>query len=354
MEVYLVGGAVRDSLLEIPFEEKDWVVVGSSPEELSELGYKPVGSQFPVFLHPDTKEEYALARTERKSGKGHKGFIFHTDPTVTLEEDLVRRDITINAIAQDNRGKLIDPFNGQKDIQERKIRKVSDAFREDPLRVFRVSRFMAKLHHLDFTIEEETLNVMNEIVLSGELETLPKERIWMETIKALRCESPDKYFETLKSCEALDFLIKEEVLDVEALSVLKSKTKNPEMRWAALLRNTTKIRIVNDLFNCPKSFAETSEVFHKLNSFILDQNFVPEKILELLLKTDAIRRPQRFMIAEEIFKLLNTANNPIKWKDLLSNLSNLKPTSVNKDGGEIAKEIKEMRLDAITKSIKEI
>ena len=237
MKVYLVGGAVRDSLLEIPFKERDYVVVGSSPEELSSKGYMPVGSQFPVFLHPETKEEYALARTERKSGKGHKGFVFHTDTSVTLEEDLVRRDITINAIAQDSDGSLIDPYGGQKDIQNKLIKKVSEAFEEDPLRVYRVCRFAAKLKYLDFKVEKNTLASMNDITLSGELETLPKERIWMETAKALECKNPEVYFELLKECGALEKLIGKIDLDRtfeerEAISgKVVSVLDNAAMKW---------------------------------------------------------------------------------------------------------------------------
>ena len=351
MKIYLVGGAVRDSLLKIPFEEKDWVVVGYSPEELSEQGYMPVGSQFPVFLHPTTKEEYALARTERKSGKGHKGFIFHTDPSVTLEEDLIRRDITINAIAQDSDGNLIDPYEGRKDINDRKIRKVSDAFKEDPLRVYRTCRFEAKLHHLGFTIEEKTLSSMKEIVLSGELETLPKERIWMETIKALNCKSPDKYFKTLRSCGALKTLIKEDSLNIESLAVIKNKTINPEMRWAALLSDTKQIKDVNSEFNAPKTFMQLSEVLRHLTLFMSKVDFSPEIILSLLQTTDAFRRPERFMTAIDAFRLIKDSKETINWSNLLSNLSSVRPSTNIKKGNEIAQDLKEKRLEAITKFI---
>ena len=351
MEIYLVGGAVRDSLLNIPFEEKDWVVVGSSPEELSEQGYMPVGSQFPVFLHPTTKEEYALARTERKSGRGHKGFIFHTDSSVTLEEDLIRRDITINAIAQDADGNLIDPYQGQRDIIAKKIRKVSDAFKEDPLRVYRACRFVAKLHHLGFTIEEETLNSMKEIVLSGELETLPKERIWMETIKALNCESPDKYFKTLRACGALETQMQEDSLDIGSLAIIQNKTKNTEMRWAALLSNTKQIKDVNNEFFAPKSFVQISEVYKHLTLFMSDLNFNPNKILDLLQTTDAFRRPERFMIADNTFKLITSSKVEIDWSKLLSDLSTLRPSTKIKKGNEIAQDLKEKRLEAINKFV---
>lgn len=352
MEIYLVGGAVRDSLLKIPFEEKDWVVVGSSPEELSEQGYMPVGSQFPVFLHPTTKEEYALARTERKSGRGHKGFIFHTDSSVTLEEDLKRRDITINAIAQDSKGNLIDPYQGKRDIDDKKIRKVSDAFGEDPLRVYRVCRFIAKLYHLGFTIEKGTLDSMKEIALSGELETLSKERIWMETVKALNCESPEQYFEMLRACGALKTLIQEDSLNIGSLAEIKKKTENSEIRWAVLLKDTKEIKEVNNKFNVPKSYAQLSEVFRHFALFMSEVDFNPEKILGLLQATDAFRRPERFMTACSTFNMIGDLKEKIDWDVLLSQLNTLRPSKKLKEGQEIAQNLKEKRLETINKFIK--
>ena len=209
MDLYLVGGAVRDKLLGYPFTEKDWVVVGASPEELLTQGFQPVGSDFPVFLHPETKEEYALARTERKSGVGYKGFEFFTDPSVTLEQDLSRRDLTINAIAEDSDGNLTDPYNGQQDLNDKTLRHVSDAFAEDPLRVLRVARFAARYQHLGFTVAEETLSLMADITASGELKHLTAERVWVETEKALKERSPRTYIEVLRQCNALKALFPE-------------------------------------------------------------------------------------------------------------------------------------------------
>ncbi|MEY3038120.1 MAG: 2, 3-cyclic nucleotide 2-phosphodiesterase, partial [Pseudomonadota bacterium] len=160
MHIYLVGGAVRDQLLDLPVKDRDWVVVGATPEEMTKEGFRPVGSDFPVFLHPKTQEEYALARTERKSGRGYNGFTFHTSPDVTLEEDLIRRDLTINAMAMDDHGNITDPFNGQQDLKDRRLRHVSDAFIEDPLRVLRVARFSARFAHLGFTVAPETIELM--------------------------------------------------------------------------------------------------------------------------------------------------------------------------------------------------
>jgi len=209
MDLYLVGGAVRDKLLNYPFNERDWVVVGAKPKELLEQGFQQVGSDFPVFLHPDTKEEYALARTERKSGVGYKGFQFDTDISVTLEQDLSRRDLTINAIAEDLEGNIIDPYNGQQDIADKVLRHVSAAFSEDPLRVLRVARFAARYQHLGFNIAEETMALMSEISSSGELQHLTPERVWVETEKALRERSPRTYIEVLRQCDALKILFPE-------------------------------------------------------------------------------------------------------------------------------------------------
>lgn len=209
MQIYLVGGAVRDSLINYPSSENDWVVVGATPEQMTDLGYKPVGQDFPVFIHPKTGEEYALARTERKSGHGYKGFEFYTSTEVSLEEDLIRRDLTINAIAQDDEGRIIDPFDGQKDLAHKLLRHVSEAFTEDPLRVLRVARFAARYAHLGFTVAPETMELMKSIVAKGEMEFLVAERVWKETSRALAEQSPQVFFEVLKACNALEVLLPE-------------------------------------------------------------------------------------------------------------------------------------------------
>lgn len=201
MKVYKVGGAVRDRLLGLPVKDRDWVVIGSTPEEMLSLGYTAVGKDFPVFLHPETKEEYALARTERKSGPGYKGFVFSTTPDVTLEEDLRRRDLTMNAIAEDEHGNIIDPFNGKKDLEAGILRHVSPAFIEDPLRVIRVARFAARF---DFEIADGTLALMNDISMSGELNALMPERVWQETDRALGENRPSRFFTVLRECGALE------------------------------------------------------------------------------------------------------------------------------------------------------
>ena len=209
MQVYLVGGAVRDHLLGHPYHEKDYVVVGATPAQMLDLGYQPVGKDFPVFLHPQTKEEYALARTERKSGTGYHGFEFHTDVSVTLEQDLIRRDLTINAMAMDDAGQVYDPYGGQQDLENRILRHVSDAFVEDPLRVLRIARFAARYTSAGFVIADETLALMQRLTESGELNALTPERVWKETSRALSERHADVYFEVLRECGALKVLFPE-------------------------------------------------------------------------------------------------------------------------------------------------
>jgi len=208
-QVYLVGGAVRDYLLSLEIKERDWVVVGASADELLDQGYHQVGKDFPVFLHPETREEYALARTERKSGHGYTGFEVHADPSVTLEDDLLRRDLTINAMAFNDRQELIDPYGGQQDLEKKLLRHVSPAFVEDPLRILRVARFAARFHHLGFTVAPETMTLMRQIVDEGEADHLVPERVWTETHKALNEKTPASYFEVLRECGALNRIMPE-------------------------------------------------------------------------------------------------------------------------------------------------
>lgn len=259
MQIYLVGGAVRDSLLNIQAKDKDWVVVNATPEQLLTQGYEQVGADFPVFLNPKTKEEYALARTERKSGVGYQGFICHFSPDVTLEEDLLRRDLTINAMAQDEAGNVIDPYGGQADLNQRILRHVSPAFSEDPLRVLRVARFAARFAPLGFSIAPETMQLMTQMVANGELEHLVAERVWTETRRALMENEPTVYFNVLRECGALQVWFKEianlfgvpqpeqhhpeidcgihALMSLQAASVAKQSLP---VRWAALTHDVGK------------------------------------------------------------------------------------------------------------------
>ena len=209
MNIYMVGGAVRDKLLGLPVKDRDWVVVGAEPEELLAQGFRRVGKDFPVFLHPDSNEEYALARTERKTAPGYRGFVVHTAPEVTVEEDLSRRDLTINAIAEAEDGTIIDPFGGVDDLKQRRLRHVSPAFAEDPLRILRVARFCARFHAMGFRVVPETMKLMTKMVAAGEADALVSERVWIETCRALTEDHPARYFEILRDCGALAVLFPE-------------------------------------------------------------------------------------------------------------------------------------------------
>lgn len=206
LQIYLVGGAVRDQLLKRPVYDRDWVVVGAHPEQMIAQGYTPVGKDFPVFLHPKTKEEYALARTERKHGKGYTGFVVHASPDVTLEQDLIRRDLTINAMAMDDDGNLHDPYGGKQDLDNRIFRHVSEAFAEDPLRVLRLARFTARYHDYGFTIHPDTKRLLETMVDSDELENLSGDRVWKEISRALTEPHPEQFIEVLRNCGALNVI----------------------------------------------------------------------------------------------------------------------------------------------------
>ena len=226
MQTYLVGGAVRDALLELPVIERDWVVVGATPEDMLAQGYKQVGKDFPVFLHPETHEEYALARTERKIGRGYTGFACDSSPEVTLEQDLLRRDLTINAIAQDQNDELIDPYNGQQDLASKQLRHVSPAFSEDPVRVLRIARFAARFAHLGFTVAAETQELLRAMANSGELDELVAERVWQECAKALATSAPQCFIRVLRDCDALRVILPE----VDCLfGVPQTATYHPEI-----------------------------------------------------------------------------------------------------------------------------
>lgn len=259
MKSYLVGGAVRDRLLGFPHQERDWLVIGETPDSMQAQGFRPVGKDFPVFLHPQTHEEYALARTERKTGPGYKGFAFHAAPDVSIEDDLLRRDLTINAMALDENGILIDPYSGQQDLQQRILRHVSPAFSEDPVRILRVARFTARYAHLGFTVAKETQQLMAEMVENGEAHHLVAERVWAELQKALCEQTPAAFFQVLKDCGALTVIFPEidalfgvpqpaqyhpeidtGVHSLMVLSAAAQLSPKPEVRLAALLHDLGK------------------------------------------------------------------------------------------------------------------
>lgn len=266
MQRYLVGGAVRDQLLNIAVYDRDWVVVGATPEQLVKQGFTAVGKDFPVFLHPQTKEEHALARTERKTGSGYTGFECYFAADVTLEEDLMRRDLTINAMAQDDTGHIVDPYQGQQDLHDRILRHVSDAFVEDPLRVLRVARFAAKLHHLGFTVANETMELMRTIADSGELRHLTAERVWQEWHKSLSTQSPQVFLSILRECGALKVVLPE----LDALFGVPQPEKwHPEIdtgihtlmvaEQAARLSDSLPVRFASQVHDLGKGITPESE-----------------------------------------------------------------------------------------------
>lgn len=335
MQVYKVGGAVRDRLLGLPVTDVDRVVVGATTEEMLAQGFRPVGADFPVFLHPKTGEEYALARTERKSGRGYGGFTFYASPEVTLEEDLIRRDLTINAMAEDDQLNLTDPHHGQRDLEARILRHVSPAFAEDPLRVLRVARFAARYAGLGFTVADETMDLMRQLSESGELQALTAERSWKEISRALMEDHPQVFIQVLRDCGALKVLMPE----VDALfGVPQPETHHPEIdtglhtlsvleqsalhkqpltvRWACLLHDLGKgltpeeqwprhiahehtglklIKAVNERFKVPKDCQELALLvgqYHTHGHRALELK--ASTLLELLQSFDIYRRPQRF------------------------------------------------------------
>lgn len=307
MKTYLVGGAVRDRLLGIEPGERDWVVVGAAPEEMLDAGYRRVGRDFPVFLHPETHEEHALARTERKSGRGHHGFAIDASPAVTLEQDLARRDLTINAMAQDADGTVIDPYGGRRDLEARLLRHVSPAFAEDPLRVLRVARFAARFAPLGFRVADETLALMRDMAASGELETLVPERVWQELQRALESPAPLRFFEVLVECGALEPVLPEMVQLFDgrargpgpgALEAATQRSDDPSVRLAALthpLDPDGALLTLAHRLPIPKQWSELARLAARWcpRCDAAEQSGA-EEWWELLNGCDALRRPERF------------------------------------------------------------
>ena len=337
MKVYLVGGAVRDALLGLSGSDRDWLVVGSTPEEMASLGYQPVGKDFPVFLHPETREEYALARTERKTARGYKGFAVHASPDVTLEEDLARRDLTVNAIAQDPKnGEIFDPYRGRKDLEHKVLRHVTDAFREDPVRILRIARFVSRFP--DFEVASETLALMKAMVDEGEVDALVSERVWQEIARGLMGKQPSRMLQVLRACGALQRLLPEVdrlygvpqraeyhpeidtgihlemVLDQSALC-----NSTLEVRFACLCHDLGKgttpedilprhigheqrsvklLQSICDRWRVPVECKELAEVVAREHGNIHQSlEFGAEAVLRLLIRCDALRRPERFVQA---------------------------------------------------------
>ena len=375
MQIYLVGGAIRDRLLGFPPPyENDWVVVNGTPEDLDSRGYKKVGKSFPVYINPHTGDEYALARKESKTGVGYHGFDFDANPNITLEEDLARRDLTINAIAEDENGLLIDPYKGQEDLDNRKLRHVSLAFKEDPLRVLRIARFKAKLHNLGFTIAEETYSLITEIVESGELLALVPERIWLETEKTLKHSRFDQYFKTLIKINALDQIYPDLaglqkdffsniIFQQASQEMVSTKYRFAVLFYALLKEKNSDIKEIIESMQKSMNFPNSYKAIPLLlnNSFsLIDKDiskFTPEHILTIIEKLNALKKPENL---QAIFQLIDMDldKNFNDKKELLEKsltsaltiqISNIEEEGLQ--GSDIGLKLRELRLNKIQESL---
>ena len=291
MKAYVVGGAVRDEVLGLPVADRDWVVVGATPEDMAREGFRPVGKDFPVFLHPRTHEEYALARTERKSGRGYKGFTVYATPDVSLEDDLKRRDLTINAMAKDEEGRLVDPYGGEKDLREGVLRHVSEAFEEDPVRILRVARFVARF---GFRIAPETEALMRRMVELGEADHLVAERVWQEFSRGLMEKHPARMLEVLERCGLAARLVPELKADRAALERAAQAIAPSAVRFAVLTWDLSQdqINALCERLRAPNEERELAVTAARCKPLL--KATMPEQLLELLKRGDAIRRRERF------------------------------------------------------------
>jgi tRNA nucleotidyltransferase (CCA-adding enzyme) len=340
MKAFVVGGAVRDELLGLPVKDRDWVVVGATPEEMVAQGFKPVGKDFPVFLHPATHEEYALARTERKSGRGYKGFTVYASPEVTLEQDLRRRDLTINAIAKAEDGTLIDPFGGRQDLQSRTLRHVSEAFPEDPVRILRVARFAARF---GFAVHASTLEMMQAMVRGGEADYLVPERVWQEFAKGLAEPQPERMFEVLQLSGLL----------AKAFPEIKDWPKrfagSVPVRFAHLLWGLTpdrvetlceRLRAPNEVRELALTAARSQELMKRSD---------PQSLLQLLKGADAFRRPERFAELLEAARLADPAVDTARLERARRAAAAVDAGAIarSSQGADIGRRVDEARLAAI-------
>ncbi len=327
-QVFLVGGPVRDQLLGLQAHDNDWVVVGSTPDQMLKAGFTQVGKDFPVFLHPESKEEYALARTERKEGHGYQGFVCYTSPDVTLEEDLLRRDFTINAMALSEQQELVDPYNGQKDLTLKILRHVSPAFAEDPLRVLRGARFLSRFYHLGFSIAEETQQLMAQLAEQGELEHLSAERVWKETERALMEKNPEQYFFLLQQVNALKVWWPE--LEGQDLNLPKIFNHQPTalLRWGYLLRNLapSEIKTLCERLRCPKRCQDFALLVQASLTTLLEPKATTQTekdCLALLEKSGVLKQGGLF---SELLMLLPDTQYDLKqqWQTLAKQVAEVK------------------------------
>jgi tRNA nucleotidyltransferase (CCA-adding enzyme) len=352
MNIYLVGGAVRDQLLGQEPKERDWVVVGATVKEMQALGFRQVGKDFPVFLHPKTHEEYALARVERKVGRGYTGFEFEATPFVTLEEDLKRRDLTINAMAMTQDGTLIDPYHGKKDLENRLLRHVSPAFSEDPVRILRVARFAARF---DFKVAEETLLLMQKMVAQKEVDALVAERVWKEWERALSEPYPHRFFEVLTASHAMPVLFPMVIWSKE-LNMLLMKaaaiSKNNKIRFAVVLHalSPETLQSVCERYRVPADFRELALLIVKYSSlYQCAATFSAEEILSLLEKVDAFRREERFYLFLEAASIITGEMPRKRWISCYEAAKKIDIQDIVKEarGKEIAEKIRHRRKEAI-------
>ena len=357
MQTYLVGGAVRDRLLGFEVYDRDWVVVGASAEQMLADGFVPVGKDFPVFLHPQTHEEYALARTERKTGLGYGGFQFHAAADVTLEQDLLRRDLTINAMAEDNQGQLIDPYGGRDDLKQKRLRHVSAAFAEDPLRVLRTARFLARFHRLGFEVAAETMALMSQLSSREELQALSSERVWKETERALGESSPQLYFSCLQQCGALAQLMPELQLNsrlIELLEQAAAQQFDDEVRWALLchqIEQEADLEQLQQRLKTPKRFQQSAQLLRRHHPS-LQKPLTAERVLALYQGLDLSRRPERLAPFIEGCGLIFTdhpesLNRCRQLPELIDGINQIQPRQLVQQGfkgAELGQELQRRRL----------
>ena len=352
MKIYLVGGAVRDELLGRPIKERDWVVVGATQQAMLAAGYQQVGKDFPVFLHPKTKEEYALARKERKIAKGYHGFEFDTDASVTLEEDLLRRDLTINAIAKSESGDLIDPYHGVSDLNKKTLRHVSSAFSEDPVRILRVARFAARFSN--FSVADETNELMKKMVQDGEVDALVAERVWKEFEKAMSEIAPWRFIEVLSDCGALSILFSifndKKVEIITYLKKISERTTDNFERIVLMMQSTNALKSIEDLCKRYRASKPVIEMIRIVMNF--QPVYSPDEILNLLISLDAFRREDRFKQWLKIYevKTLNTEYSAY----LLSAFNSINKIELSEDflannkGKTIGEYINQQRLEKLS------
>ncbi len=344
MQIYLVGGAVRDGLLGHPGADRDWVVVGATPEQMVALGYQPVGKDFPVFLHPQTGEEYALARTERKTAPGYKGFVVHASPEVTLEQDLARRDLTLNAMAQDAQGQLIDPFGGMRDLQAGILRHVTEAFREDPVRILRLARFAARFE--TFLVAPETMALCRHMVDAGEVDALVPERVWQEVERGLQAPCPTRMAEVLMSCGAWQRLWPElnanDPRHQAALTRMNASTVNPSgplnlgQRWALWCHGATPEQVagIGERFRVPAAVQDMAWAWATHRHVLALPAEDATTVCQQLYLMDPLRRPERVRSLIELAQCITRDEDQIQialgWRSALQALLSVDAKAVNR------------------------